>query len=145
VILPDVNVLLYAFRSDNVHHAVCKPWLESVVNGDAPFGISPLALGAVVRVATDHRIFKLPESTEAALGYCNAILGKPTCEIVEPGPRHWSIFNRLCIETNTRGPRITDAWYAALAIEHGCTWITYDRDYARFPGLEWREPSVPPA
>jgi predicted nucleic acid-binding protein len=59
---------------------------------------------------------------------------------VEPGERHWAIFRDLCVKSKTRGPRITDAWFAALAIEHGCTWITFDRDYARFDGLEWREP-----
>lgn len=48
---------------------------------------------------------------------------------------------RLCIETDTRGPRVTDAWYAALAIEWGCEWITFDRDYARFPGLKWQVPA----
>ena len=54
--------------------------------------------------------------------------------------RHWTIFRDLCVKTGTRGPRVSDAWFAALAIEHGCTWITFDRDYARFDGLEWREP-----
>jgi uncharacterized protein len=145
VILPDVNVLLYAFRSDDVHHPACTAWLRSVIAGNAQFGISPLALAAVVRIATNRRAFLEPSTLEDAFGFCDDILTQPHCAIVEPGRRHWSIFNRLCIETNTRGPRITDAWYAALAIEHGCTWITYDRDYARFPGLEWREPSVPPA
>ena len=52
------------------------------------------------------------------------------------------MFERLCVETNTRGPRASDAWFAALAIEHGCTWITYDRDYARFPGLDWQLPEA---
>ena len=142
MILPDVNVLIYAFRADSPHHAVSKMWLERIVNGEARFGVSPLALSAVVRITTDHRIFTQSDKIEAALAYCNAILGKPNCEIVEPGPRHWQIFSRLCIETATRGRRTTDAWFAALAIEHGCTWITYDRDYARFPGLDWRTPDA---
>jgi len=142
VILPDVNVLIYAFRSDSPHHPVCKAWLESVATGDALFGISPVALSAVVRIATDSRIFKQPDTTPAALAYCNAILGKPNCEVVQPGERHWSIFERLCRQTDTRGPRVAEAWFAALAIEHGCTWITYDRDYARFPKLDWRVPSL---
>jgi toxin-antitoxin system PIN domain toxin len=98
-------------------------------------------LSAVVRVTTNGRTFLEPSTLEDAFGFCDDLLTQPHCEIVEPGPRHWSIFNRLCVETGTRGPRVTDAWFAALAIEHGCTWVTYDRDYARFPGLEWREPS----
>jgi predicted nucleic acid-binding protein len=65
---------------------------------------------------------------------------QPHCQAVEPGDRHWSIFRRLCIDTDARGPRLTDAWFAALAIEFGCTWITVDRDFTRFPGLTWRLP-----
>jgi predicted nucleic acid-binding protein len=57
MILPDVNVLIYAFRTDNDHHAVCRAWLEAVVSGDARFGISPPVLSAVVRITTDRRIY----------------------------------------------------------------------------------------
>ena len=142
MILPDVNVLVYAFRNDDVRHIACKAWLDGVVAGDARFGLSHIALSAVVRITTNRRTFRQPSMLEDAFGFCEDLLGQPHCEIIEPGPRHWSIFNRLCVETDTRGPRVTDAWFAALAIEHGCTWITYDRDYARFPGLEWRLPGV---
>ena len=41
----------------------------------------------------------------------------PPCELVEPGERHWDVFRQLCIDTDTRGPRVADAWFAALAIE----------------------------
>jgi toxin-antitoxin system PIN domain toxin len=142
MILPDVNVLIYAFRADALHHAICKAWLDTVVAGDARFGVSPLALGALVRVTTNARIHREPSSLDDAFGFCEDLLGQPHCEVVEPNDRHWRIFRRLCGETDTRGARVTDAWFAALAIEHGCTWITYDRDYARFPGLDWRLPSV---
>jgi predicted nucleic acid-binding protein len=70
------------------------------------------------------------------------LLRQPHCQIVEPGERHWNIFQRLCRESNTTGRRVTDAWYAALAIEWGCEWITLDRDFARFPGLKWSAPTA---
>ena len=140
MVLADVNVLIYAFRADDPHHAVCKAWLDRVVLGDARFGISRLALSAVVRITTNQRSFAKPSTLEEAFRYCDNLLGQPHCEIIEPGERHWAIFHDLCVKSGTRGPRITDAWFAALAIEHGCTWITFDRDYARFDGLEWREP-----
>ena len=140
MILPDVNVLLYAFRSDSPRHAVCKPWLDGVLLRDAQFGLSPLALSAVARIATNPRIFKQPSSVEEAFAFCDNLLGQPHCEQVHPGPRHWSIFKRICLEGGIGGPRISDAWFAALAIEHGCAWITYDHDFGRFPQLDWREP-----
>jgi uncharacterized protein len=142
MILPDVNVLIYAFRPDVPQHAISRAWLDSVIDSEARFGLSPLTLGAVVRVTTSPRFYSQPSTIEDAFGYCEDLLGQPHCQIVEPGDRHWRIFQRLCIETGTRGPRVTDAWFAALAIEHGCEWITLDRDFARFPGLKL---SMPPA
>ena len=140
MILPDVNVLIYAFRKEVPQHAICRAWLNAVVLGEERFGISPLALGALVRVTTNRRAYAEPSSFDDAFGFCQDILDQPHCQIVEPRERHWSIFKRLCIETDTRGPTVTDAWYAALAIEWGCEWVTLDRDYARFPGLRWRTP-----
>jgi toxin-antitoxin system PIN domain toxin len=144
MVLPDVNVLIYAFRQDLPQHRACREWVEGVVRGDARFGLSPLALAAVVRITTNPRIFTVPSDIEEAFGFCGDLLGQQHCQVVEPGERHWSIFHRLCVATRMRGPRVTDAWFAALAIESGCEWITFDRDYARFPGLRWRVPDTPP-
>jgi toxin-antitoxin system PIN domain toxin len=145
MILPDVNPLIYAFRSDAPHHALSRSWLAGIVNSDAQFGLSCLVLSAVVRITTDHRIYSTPSSTIEALTFCDGLIGQPHCQIIEPGERHWDIFRRLCIETDTRGPRVTDAWYAALAIEWGCEWITFDRDFGRFPSLKWQTPAPPPS
>jgi len=142
MILPDVNVLIFAFRPEAPEHQRCHAWLETVVDGHARFGISTLSLGAVIRVTTNRRAFAPPSSIEDAVRFCDYLLALPHCQVVEPRERHWEIFKRLCIETNTRGPTVTDAWYAALAIEWGCEWITLDRDYARFPGLRWRLPQA---
>lgn len=141
MILPDVNVLIYAFRSDVPQHAVCMPWLARVVNGESDFAMSYLVLSALVRVTTGPRVFAAPSTLDEAFAFCRAITSAPNCRAVEPGERHWSIFERLCRETDTRGPRVTDAWFAALAIEHGCEWVTMDRDFARFPGLKWSVPA----
>jgi uncharacterized protein len=120
VILPDVNVLIYAFRADSARHSVCKPWLDGNIRGDAQFGLSPPALSAVARIATNPRIFRQPSSIEEVFAFCDNLLGQPHCEPVRPGPRHWSIFTRICVEVGISGPRISDAWFAALAVEHGC-------------------------
>ena len=142
MILPDVNVLIYAFRKDSARHSSSKLWLDSVVRGDAQFGLSPLALSAAARIVTNPRVFKEPSPIEEAFAFCDNLLGQPHCEVVRPGPRHWTIFTRISLESGVRGPRLSDAWFAALAIEHGCTWITYDRNSARFPALHWRTPAL---
>ena len=138
--LADVNVLVYAFRKDAERHRESRKWLADVISAGRSFGVSRLALSALVRISTNHRIHKVPSSLADAFGFCEDLVANWNCRLLEPGAAHWDIFRRLCIETNTRGPTTTDAWYAALAIEHDCTWITYDRDFARFPGLRWREP-----
>ncbi|HEX3861151.1 MAG TPA: type II toxin-antitoxin system VapC family toxin [Stellaceae bacterium] len=140
MILPDVNVLIYAFRSDLPQHEMCRAWLVDVVSGYEPFGLSPLALSALVRITTNPRAFRTPSHIDEAFGFCDDLLEQRHCQIVEPGGRHWDIFHSLCVETGTHGPRVSDAWFAALAIEWDCEWITCDGDFACFPGLKWRAP-----
>jgi uncharacterized protein len=143
VILPDVNVLISAFRRDAPQHVICRSWLDNVILGEQRFGISPLVLAAIVRITTHTRTYKFPSTIADAVGFGEDLLGQLHCQIVEPGARHWDIFKRLCIDGNIRGAMVTDAWYAALAIEWGCEWITMDRDFARFPGLKWSAPALP--
>ena len=79
--------------------------------------MSTLVLSAVVRITTNSRIFQAPSSIEQAFGFCNDLLAQPHCQLTEPGERHWQIFRRLCAEADVRGRRVSDAWFAALAIE----------------------------
>lgn len=140
MILPDVNVLLYAFRLDSSHHAACHHWLEQLVNAHAAYGVSPQVLSSVVRISTHPRIYAQPSRLEEAIGFCRTLTQGDTCCLIQPGERHWEIFLDLCLKTNARGSLVPDAWFAALAIESGCEWVTTDRDYARFPGLRWSTP-----
>ena len=141
MILADVNVLIYALRRDLPRHAICKSWLDAVVCGDAQFGVSPLVLSGVARIVTNPRVFVQPSSIDEVFAYCDNLLSQPHCEVVRPGDRHGRSSNACASKRGFRGPRVADAWFAALAIERGCTWITFDRDYARFPNLDWREPT----
>lgn len=141
MILPDVNMLVYAFRQDAIEHELAREWLLQEVSSGMRYGVSPLVLSALVRITTNPRIFKTPSTLDEAFAFCGFLLGQPNCEAVEPGAAHWSIFEDLCRRTGTTGPLVTDVWLAALAIERGCEWITFDRDYSRFPGLKWRTPT----
>ena len=140
MILPDVNILLFAFRDGAPEHEPHYRWLKSVLDGAEPFAMSTQVLSAVVRIATHKRIYPEPERPERALGFCNVLLSRPHCHLIQPGPRHWDIFCDLCHKSSARGNLVSDAWFAALAIESGCEWITHDRDYSKFPGLRWRPP-----
>lgn len=140
MILPDVNVLVHAFRADAADHVLCRGWLDSVVSGDSRYGISLQVLSGVVRVTTHPKVFRNPSALNEVLHYGEALLAQPHCVVVQPGEAHWRIFTRLCREADARGNLVPDAWFAAIAIEAGCEWVTLDRDYSRFPGLKWRVP-----
>jgi hypothetical protein len=140
MVLPDVNVLVYAHREDTAHHAECRAWAEQVINGDEAFGLSDLVLSGFVRVATHPKVFAKPSPLGDALEFCEQLRSRPNCVPVAPGRRHWDIFRALCAEARAKGNLVPDAFLAALAIEAGCQWVTTDRDFSRFKGLRWRHP-----
>ncbi len=117
-----------------------RAWLLELVNGKPAFAISEQVLTSVIRITTHPRIFREPTALADAITFTESIQQHPNCRVVRSSPQHWSSFVRLCKTTNAKANLITDAWFAALAIESGCTWITTDRDFARFPGLTWQHP-----
>ena len=141
MILPDVNILVHAFRSDASEHKTCRTWLDGVVNGDGRYGMAPQVLSGGVRITTHPKVFAEPSSLSEVFRFCDILISLSHCVVIRPGERHWQIFTRLCAEADARGNLVPDAWFAALAIESGCEWITLDRDYARFPDLRWRVPA----
>ena len=138
--MPDVNILVYAHREETPDHAAYQSWLERAVNSDQAFGMSDLILSGFLRIVTHPRILNPPSPSGIAWTFVRGIRSRPNCVSISPGPRHWEIFARLCSESRVKGNLIPDAYFAALAIESGCEWITTDSDYARFPGLRWRHP-----
>jgi len=137
MILPDVNVLVCAFREDSPDHQRFRKWLLGRVTSSEAFGISELVLSGVVRVLTHPRIFNPPTPIDLAIAYVDALRTQHNAVIVAPGSRHWEIFTRLCSGAGVKGNLVHDAYHAALAIEHGCEWVTTDRDFARFSELRW--------
>ena len=140
MLLPDVNVLVYAHREDTPDHLKYRAWLEALVNGEQAYGVAELVLSGFLRIVTHARIFNPPSRLATALRFVNAIRRQPHCIVVRPGPRHWDIFTRLCRTAGATGSLIPDAYLAALAIESGSEWITTDRDFSRFSRLRWRHP-----
>ncbi len=133
-------MLVYAHRADAPNHSRYRAWLESTINANAAYGIADLVVSSFLRVVTRPRVFREPSPLSATLAFAAEVRNRPNCVVVAPGERHWTIFTRLCRETEAKGNVIADAYLAALALESGSDWITTDRDYARFPGLRWRHP-----
>ena len=87
---------------------------------------------------TNPRAFAEPSGLDEALGFCEAVLAGPHCVACIRASATGTSFRRLCVDANARANLVPDAWFAALAIEWGCEWVTLDRGFARFPGLSWR-------
>src|ERR1700730_4807567 len=128
----DVNVLVYAKRQDSPDHTKFRTWLEETILSDSLFGMSELVLSSVFRILTHPRIFRKPTQLDEALEYVRTLHEQPGCVLVSPGEHHWGIFSRLCKAVEAKGNLVSDAYFAALAIESGAEWITADRDYSRF-------------
>lgn len=140
MILPDVNVLVGAFRSDAPHHDRLRTWLEDAVAAPEDLGLTDAVLAGTVRVLTHPRVFARPTALDVALAQVAALRGADGVVRAAPGPRHWDLVDRLCRAGDARGNLVPDAGHAAVAIEHGALWVTLDRDVARFPGLRWASP-----
>lgn len=140
MLLLDADVCVYAIRRDSADHPAYRAWMEDRLVGDEPVGMSELVLSGVIRLITNHRVFREPSTTAQALEACRALRTAPAAVALRPGPRHWDIFDSLCAGTGAKCNAVADAYHAALAIENGATWVTTDRGFARFPGLRWQLP-----
>jgi toxin-antitoxin system PIN domain toxin len=141
--LPDINALIYAHREDAPEHDRYAAWLERLASGPAPFALSSVTLGGFLRIVTNPRIFQPATPMEVALEFCRGLMARPTAAFIQPGARHWTIMVDLIERSDVRGAMVSDAYLAALAIEHGCQLATTDSDFARFPSLRWRHPLSP--
>ena len=141
MILPDVSVLIYAHVEDSTpEHAEYAAWITRLATGPEPFALSVLVLSGFVRVVTNARIFSPPSTLEQSLAFVSSLVERPTARVVSPGPDHLKIFERLCRQSGATGKLVADAQHAAVAIEHGCTMVSTDSDFSRFPGLRWQHP-----
>jgi toxin-antitoxin system PIN domain toxin len=140
VLLPDLNVLIGAHRSDSPLHSPCRDWLLAAYGGDEPFGICAPVLIGLVRILTHPRVFLPPDTHEQAFAFVRSLLAHPNALLLNPGRDHMRIFEELCRGADACGDLVTDAYLAALAIETGALLVSADRDFARFDGLRWVHP-----
>ena len=144
MLLPDVNVLIYAHVEDSTpDHAAYSAWITRLATGPEPFALSVLVLSGFVRIVTKSRVFDPPATLDQSFAFVSSLLERPTARIVGPGPDHLDIFESLCRESGATGKLVADAQHAAVAVEHGCTMVSTDSDFSRFPRLRWQHPLRP--
>lgn len=136
----DANVLLYARNVDDPRHDAARSWLESALNGSTRVGLPWPSLGAFLRIVTNPRAFPDPLEMGEAWDQVGAWLDAPRAWIPQPTPGYRHVLGRLVNSHQVRGPLVTDAQLAALAIDHGVALVSTDADFARFPEVNWIDP-----
>lgn len=139
--LVDANVLLYAVNSDTRHHEESRRWLDGALSGKATVAFAWIALLAFVRLSTKDGLFPRPLTAEESFDRVDAWTGAGPAVIVEPTPDHGRIVRRLLRDMGTGGNLVNDAHLAALAVEHQCVIVSYDRDFDRFEGIRRESPT----
>ncbi len=140
MILIDANIPLYAYDSASLDHEAAHEWLQRTLSGQEQVGLSWVTLLAFLRISTNPRARKDPFPIAEAKAIVTQWLNRPVVTLVHPGERHWEILQDLLVEGQASGRLVADAHLAALAIEHGATLCTTDRDFSRFPGLRVLNP-----
>jgi toxin-antitoxin system PIN domain toxin len=140
LILVDANLLLYAYHRRAEQHEQSRAWLERVLSGPDLVRFAWVTLWGFLRIATSPRVFDRPLSVSEAEAAISSWLDQPAAGILEPGERHWEILCGLLRQGQAAGPLVMDAVLAAVALEHGATVCTTDRDFSRFSGLAWTNP-----
>ena len=140
MIIVDANLLIYAYDAGATQHKKAREWVEEAFSGAETIGLPWQAVYAFLRFMTNRRLPGARFTAEQASLVVDSWLEQPNVQMLMPGDQHWSMLRRMLIEGQASGTLVSDAVIAALAIEYGGVLHTADRDFARFPGLRWKNP-----
>jgi uncharacterized protein len=143
VIVPDVNLLLYAEIDAYPTHHAARAWWEELLNGERSVGVAPVCLFGFLRLSTSRRVFESPLPIDDAIARTQSWLAQPNVTCLVPGTHHLEIAFRLLKTMGTAGNLTTDVQIAAHALEHGGEVHSNDADFGRFEGLRWVNPLRP--
>lgn len=140
MIIPDLNLLLYAYDSTSPAHKKAAVWWQNLLSGTDPVGLAEAVIFGFMRVATSTRAFRHPMTVAEASGHVAAWLAQPSVQILKAGPNHVTHVLGLLKALGAAGNLVSDAQLAALAIEHEAVIHTADADFSRFENLQWFNP-----
>jgi uncharacterized protein len=138
--LLDVSVVLPAHRADHPDHVAARNWLDALLASREQFGVPWMVWWSFLRLSSHPRVFPVPTPVDEAFEFIQAIRAQPGHISVEPGADHLDCLRRVCQRGEATADLVPDAVFAALAVEHGGELVSFDRDFARFPGLRWSRP-----
>jgi hypothetical protein len=140
MILPDLNLLIYAHNEASPHHDALRAWWGALYADDVPVGVPWAVSMGFVRLVTHPSVMTDPLPALDAVAIVEGWYAQSNVEVLEPGPRHVRILRQLFHATGVAGRLTTDTHLAAIAIEHQAELHSNDADFGRFPGLRWHNP-----
>lgn len=140
MILPDVNVLVYAAREDSPDAARYRSWLQAALAGPEPVAVVSPVVAGFIRLVTNPRIFGAPSTLDGALGFVDALLAAPATVQPALSERLGGLLGEVCRTAGATADRVPDAYLAAIALDLDAELVTTDRGFARYSGLRWRHP-----
>jgi len=141
VLLLDVNVVVAAHRVDHAQHSSVRPWFDDLLDGTQRFSVPTVVWASFVRLATSRRVFPRPTPLKQTFEFVESVCAQEHYVTVGPGSKHLALLQEVCIEGDATGDLVPDAVLAAIALEHGCTVVSFDRDFARFSSIQHVIPS----
>lgn len=140
MIVPDINLLIYAYNELAPHHARAKRWWEGLLSGETIVGMPWVVVFGFIRLMTHRQVLEIPLSVVDCCSIVEEWFDRPNVQPLDPGPRHFAISKNLLSQAGTGGNLVTDTHLAALAVEHSCELHSNDSDFSRFSGLRWNNP-----
>ena len=140
MIVPDINLLIYAYDAESPFNLAATRWWEGLINGDEQVGLPWVVSTGFIRIITNPRMINFPLSPLEAVDYVRQWLGMPHVSAIDPGDEHMRYFRQNIEAVGRGGDNVPDAHIAALAMERDAVVHTRDRGFRRFPGLRWRDP-----
>ncbi|HWX21730.1 MAG TPA: type II toxin-antitoxin system VapC family toxin [Candidatus Binatia bacterium] len=140
MIIPDINLLLYAYDSSSAYHGKAAAWWQNCLSATEPVGLPQVVVFGFLRLATSSRVFQKPMTPTEAAGHIRSWWKQPAVQLLDPGPEHTEQVLKLIETLGTAGNLVSDAQLAAITIEHGAVLHTVDTDFMRFTDLRWFNP-----
>jgi toxin-antitoxin system PIN domain toxin len=140
--LPEVSVLVDALRPLAPRHEISRRFLLALINSQTPFAVTSTVLAGAIRVCTNRTVFPAATPVVEAVQFCQVFADAPFARRIEPGELFLSLLGQLLSETGMSGGDVSDGFLAAVALEHGCIIVTWDRDFLRFKNLEVLTPEA---
>lgn len=143
MVIPDVNLLIYAYTAGSPQHSRARAWWEALLNSTEPVGMAWVVILGFIRLMTHSSVLEHPLSVDDACGIVGAWLSQPNVQVLEPGPGHFQILHDQLSHVGIGGKLVNDAHLAALAAEFAAVVHSNDADLERFRGIVTHDPLNP--